>query len=98
MILIHLFTVKFQVKFFDFKGNNQISLVETTDTNPLENDTVLITSGNKQAGNMYYSDGTTWKLAQDKTESIKQPLFDLYDDTGVSFADRLHISNSDSRQ
>lgn len=85
----------FQVKFFDFKGNNQISLVETTDTNPLENDTVLITSGNKQAGNMYYFDGTTWKLAQDKTGVNQAPLFDLYDDTGVSFADSITYPNSD---
>ena len=85
----------FQVKFFDFKGNNQISLVETTDTNPLENDTVLITSGNKQAGNMYYFDGTTWKLAQDKTGVNQAPLFDLYDDTGVSFADSITYPNSE---
>ena len=79
----------FQVKFFDFKGTSQISLIETDDTIPLENETVLVKDGNKNAGNMYWFDGAEWKLAQNKTGVNQAPKFDLFDENGNSFADDL---------
>jgi len=85
----------FQVKFFEFKGNSQISLVETDDTIPYENETVLITSGNNNAGNMYWYDGSQWKLGQAKTGINQAPKFDLCDEDGNSFSDDIIYPNTD---
>ena len=85
----------FEVKFFDFKGNRQISLVETTDTMPAENETVLVKDGNANAGAMYWYDGTTWKKAQEKTGVNQAPLFDLCDAEGNSFSDTITYPASD---
>jgi hypothetical protein len=84
-----------QVKFFDFKGNRQISLVETTDTFPDTNDTVLVKDGNRNAGKMYYYNGTTWNVAQEKTGVNQAPLFDLCDTNGNSFSDTITYPSSD---
>ncbi len=84
-----------QVKFFDFKGNRQISLVETTDTIPDINDTVLVKDGNRNAGKMYYYNGTTWNVAQEKTGVNQAPLFDLCDANGNSFSDTITYPSSD---
>ena len=76
----------YQVTFVNINGSNQISLVETEDTSPLENQTVFIKSGNKFKGKMFYYTGTTWKQSQDKTGTNQAPLFDLYNDQGVALS------------
>ena len=58
----------YEVKFISQNSNNQITLIETTDTTPLTNETVLIKSGTENKGKMYYYNGTTWKLGQNKTD------------------------------
>lgn len=85
----------FEVKFFDFKGNRQISLIETSDTMPVENEVVLVKDGNNHAGNMYWYNGTTWNLAQAKTGVNQAPRFDLCDENGNSFSDELSYPATD---
>jgi len=65
---------------------SQIALVEETDTLPITNQVALITKGTN-AGKQYYYDGTTWKVAQLKTKINQQPLFELFDNNGISFTD-----------
>ena len=65
----------------------QIHLVEETDTDPIENQTVLIRSGTRNQGKNYWFNGTTWKLAQEKPNVNQSPLFDLYDSDEVSISD-----------
>ena len=76
----------YEVKFISHNGNNQITLVETSDTTPVTNETILIKSGTENKGKMYYYNGTTWKLGQNKTDINQAPLFDLYNDTGMALS------------
>jgi len=81
----------FEVNFINFANNNisnrQISLVEISDTAPLLNETVLVASGNNNAGKMYHYDGSKWKLSQQKTDDNFAPLFDLFDFNDKAFSD-----------
>lgn len=80
----------FEVKFINVQvGNirqNQITLVEVNDTEPVLNETVLIKLGSNQ-GKMYWFDGTKWKLGQEKTSVNQDILFDIVDSTGTSISD-----------
>ena len=76
----------YQVSFISQNGNTQISLKETTDTAPLQDETVLSKSGVKYKGKIFYYTGTTWQQAQDKTKVNQQPLFDLYNDEGTQLS------------
>ena len=77
----------YTVRFIKFKNKTQISLVEDTDSAPLENETVLVKFGTQYSGQFFFYNGTQWKQGQRKTKVNQQPLFELYDDTGKSFAD-----------
>ncbi len=77
----------YEVNFISHNGSTQITLVETTDTAPLENETVLVKAGTNFKGKMFYYDGTDWKQSQDKTGVNQQPLFDLYNDEGTALSD-----------
>ena len=78
----------FEVNFITHNNNTQISLIETSDTMPVLNETILILDGNVNAGNMFWYNGTEWKKAQDKTGINQSPLFDLFDDDGNSIGDQ----------
>ena len=73
----------FEVKFIRHNNRDQISLIETADSEPLLNETVLIKDG-FNAGRMFWYNGTEWKLAQDKTGLNQAPKFDLFDKDGNS--------------
>ena len=77
----------FEVNFITHNNNYQISLVETTDSLPEDGETVLVKSGVKNAGKMYWYNGTIWKLAQVKSGLNQSPKFDLYDSNGNSISD-----------
>ena len=74
----------YEVKFISQNSNNQITLIETTDTTPVTNETVLVKSGDKNKGKIYYYTGTAWKLGQNKTAINQSPMFDLYNDSGTA--------------
>ena len=81
----------FQVNIINFGGdgdptNKQISLTEPTDSLPLENEVVLILSGQTNQGKMFYYNGATWQEAQAKNTVNQAPLFDVFDDEGESFS------------
>ena len=73
----------FKVKFITQKGRRQISLIEEPDTTPLENETVLALDGLEYKGRMFYYDGNTWNLTQEKTKVNQPPLFDLFDSRSI---------------
>ena len=79
----------FEVNFINFSSgrttNRQISLIEVNDTNPLENEVVLVKNGNAYKGKLLYYTGSEWKLTQDKTKVNQAPLFDIFDDNGFSY-------------
>ena len=70
-----------------------INLVEATDGQVLEDQSVLCLSGN-QVGITYWYNGVSWSQAQLK-ESVQQaPLFDIFDSSGVSFSNRAKYPSS----
>jgi len=65
----------------------QIYLKEVGDTQPLENEVVLVSNGVNNKGKLFYYNGTSWVACQDKTQTNQPPLFDLFDDEGNSYSD-----------
>ena len=79
----------FKVNFINFKGsgtNGQITLEETTDTDPIAGESVLVKRGNETGGKIWYYDGTIWKLAQEKIGVNQPPIFDVFDGDDISFS------------
>jgi len=64
----------------------QIHLVDESDTDALYGESVVIRSGRLNQGKMYWFNGSTWKLSQQKTTVNQKPLFDLFDSDGVSIS------------
>ena len=84
-----------------FSGfRRQINLIETEDSIPQLNETVLINQGivdeiklnddkiiNGNQGLMYWYNGKSWLLGQTKTDINQAPLFDIFDSLGNSYSD-----------
>lgn len=83
----------YQVKFINFNGQSQISLIETDDTMPLELETVFVKSGVTCAGKTFYYEAGAWNLAQQKTSRNQAPLFALCCPVGNDYAN-LNIFDS----
>jgi hypothetical protein len=81
----------YQVKFIDVThlsaGSRQIQLVKVSE--PVLNDVVLVKQGISNQGLMYWYNGTTWILAQQKVSTNQAPLFDVVDESNQSFGDKL---------
>jgi hypothetical protein len=50
---------------------------------------VLFADGTQATGNTFWFTGVSWVLAQRKESVNQAPLFDVYDDTEISFGDRV---------
>ena len=84
LILIPLVNGKiYTVTFINHNGTNQIALKETTDTTPLENQTVQVKSGTNFKGKVFWYNGNTWRQGQDKNKCKPQLLFDMYNNEGT---------------
>ena len=66
-----------------------INLVEATDGEPLLDQTVVCIDGDTLQGKSFWFDGSDWLDAQDKTKINQSPLFNIYDNDGVSFSDAI---------
>jgi hypothetical protein len=79
----------YRVEFVDVlqlnTGSRQIHLV--LETEPTLNDVVLVKQGTLNVGKSYWFNGTTWEAGQQKIVLNQPPLFDIVDDTGVSYGD-----------
>lgn len=63
----------------------QIHLV--LEDEPVESQVVLVKQGNNNQGLMYWYDGSTWKVTQQKEVRNQAPLFDVVDNNGISYGD-----------
>jgi hypothetical protein len=75
----------YRVTFTNILGYRQIHLEPVTQ--PALNNVVLIRQGKKNQGQMYWYNGTTWKLSQQKTNTNQAPLFDIVDNNKISYGD-----------
>jgi len=84
----------YYVDFIDHNGRNQISLRPSTDSASNLGECVLCRRGTVNGGKMFHFDGTKWVKSQEKTKVNQAPLFDAYDENGVSFnnADTYPVS------
>ena len=74
-----------------------ITLVPVTDGTVLIDQGIVCLSGLTLTGLSFYYDGISWLPAQNKTKVNQAPLFNLYDSTGISFADRAKYPSSTFR-
>ena len=89
-----IYTVKILAFTKDKVTTNQISLIEDATSTALTDETVLVSNGTKNAGKIYYFNGTDWKLTQEKTKVNQAPLFELYDAEGNSFASSTYPNSN----
>ena len=76
----------YEVSFIIHNNNKQISLRETADSESIIGQGVLIRRGIKNGGKMYHFDGNGWIKSQEKIDVNQPPLFDAFDENGISFA------------
>lgn len=77
----------YEVKFIEHNSRRQITLQETSDSDSILGDCVLVRRGTNNGGKMFHFDGTGWIKSQEKTKVNQPPMFDAYDSNGVSFTD-----------
>lgn len=68
-------------------GNLEITLTEAIDGTCEENDQFSVLRGYNNQGNSFYFNGDDWVLAQEKVTVNQAPLFDVFDENGISFSD-----------
>ena len=85
----------FEVKFLDFNNSRQITLVETDDAEPLENEVLLCNQGESFRGKMLWFNGDSWNVTQSKTGVNQSPLFDMFDEHGHGYGDSEYFESSD---
>ena len=73
-----------------------ISLTETTDTTPVNEESVFVELGAINKGKTYHYNSTTkaWTEGQNKTKVNQQPLFGMWDNSHISFDDETTYPNS----
>jgi hypothetical protein len=74
-----------------------INLVPAEDATVLIDQSVVCLSGNTLQGKSFYYDGVTWFPAQEKISVNQAPLFDVYDNDGISFGNRVKYLSSTFR-
>lgn len=78
----------FRVDTITHLGNERITLVAESDTDPAEDETVLVLDGSINKGKMFYYQDGFWKEGQSKATVNQTPLFDVFDINGVSYGNR----------
>jgi len=77
----------YQVTFVTIKGNKVISLIPTDDHIPTIGASASIIRGTENAGCNWWFDGIKWNFSQQRTTLNQAPLFDVFDESGISFSD-----------
>lgn len=72
-----------------------ITLSVAPDGDVLENDMAVIYRGYNYAGKSFYFDGLLWVEAQQKTTVNQPPLFDIFDNDGISLGNKeVYVGSS----
>jgi len=79
----------YTVKFLTHNGRRFITLIETPDSAPNEEDVILVRNGQNYAGAMFFYRNGSWKRSQIKQSLNQHPVFDLFDSDGNSFSDTV---------
>ena len=77
----------YTVKRITIGNDSLLSLIETADTDPIENEVVFVKQGSNYSGKTFHYTGSEWKLSQIKTKTNQPPMFDLCCPQGNEYAD-----------
>jgi hypothetical protein len=75
-------------------GNKIIHLEEDVDATPCVNENVLVLQGEFYKEKVFWFNGETWNIAQEKNTLNQHPLFDVVDEDFVSYGDLIKYENS----
>jgi len=78
----------YRVTFITHNNRRQISLIEESDSESILGECVLVKRGKENSGKMYFFDGETWKVSQEKLSVNQPPQFDAFDNDGISYSDK----------
>ena len=71
-----------------------INLVPANDSEPVAGDTIVCLTGISEKGSSFWFDGTDWIPAQRKSKLNQAPLFDAYDQDGISFGNETRYPST----
>ena len=84
----------FEVRFVFIQGVRTLTLQPAYDYDPVDSSTVTILLGDVSNSTDWWFTGNEWVLAQQRDAINQPPLFDLFDDSGNSYADKnFYLSN-----
>jgi len=83
----------FQVNIVTIKGVDTLTLLPYAPHDPSVDQTFVVTKGNKYVGTSWRYNGSKWVFAQQKTTLNQAPLFDLFDENGISYSNTDYYSN-----
>ena len=75
-------------------GSSIEHLTLTEDGEVSEYETVIVYYGDTNSGKTFWYDGSVWQESQQKTTINQTPLFDIFDDAGVSYSDSSKYPDS----
>ena len=84
----------YTVKFLTHTGRTFITLLETDDSVPHEDETVLVRLGDTYKGTSLFYRSGSWRVSQVKSTVNQHPIFDLFDFNGYSFSDNIFYPSS----
>jgi len=76
-------------------NNRVITLTKASDGDVSFNDQIVIVNGTTNKGYNYYYDGYGWVNSQSKTRVNQAPLFDIFDNNGISLSDSNYYLGTD---
>ena len=84
----------YQVDIVKIGNFYKLILLPTSDSVPDIGNSVLVFQGTSYGGTTWHFDGSTWVYSQQHTSINQAPLFELFDNNGISFSDRkYYLSN-----
>ena len=78
----------FEVNYVITNGVSRLALVPTSDHTPDTFASVSIVNGDVNSGSSWWFNGDAWEYSQQHTYLNQPPLFDLFDNQGISYADK----------
>lgn len=80
----------YEVNFLVIAGRPRIELKPTDDHSPSLGASVSVNLGNTLSGKSWWFDGNSWVLSQQHTAINQAPLFDIFDNSGISYSGNLY--------
>lgn len=77
----------YEVNYININSDPRIELIPTDDHMPTSFSSTIIKFGEQNKGTNWWYNGDKWVFAQQHTKLNEAPLFDLFDENGISISD-----------